>query len=511
MNKFYVTTPIYYVNDAPHIGHAYTTILADVLSRYQKLFGAETFFLTGTDEHGQKVQKSADDRGVSPQEHCDEYVERFSAIWKELNIENDFFIRTTMDFHKKVVQETLQELFDKDEIYESDYEGWYSVSEEMFYSEDDLVDGKSPMGKEVTKIREKNYFFRMAQYQDRLIKYIEDNPDFIQPKGKRSEVLGFLKKPLNDLCISRPKARISWGIELPFNPDFVTYVWFDALLNYLSAIGYRQKNERSELFEKFWPSSTHLIGKDILTTHSVYWTTMLMALELPLPHKIFAHGWWLTEDNSKMSKSEGKVISPLEMKDVVGVDALRYFLMRAMNPANDGQFTQDLVVSRVNSELANNLGNLLNRTCGLIVKYFDGKIPDVNTVSEDTKLLSTQARQISGKVRTHVEAIEINKAVEAVLELLSETNKYIDENKPWSVLKEGDLEKGAETLYTSLEVLRIVGILLSPVMPEKMAELLKRIGWNKEIQITDAEKWGLLETGEAVVKADALFPRIDVC
>lgn len=434
-------------------------------------------------------------------------MQRFSDIWKELDIENDFFVRTTADFHKKVVQDCLQELFEKDEIYEDEYEGWYSVSEEMFYSEDDLVDGKSPMGKEVTKIREKNYFFRMAKYQDQLIKYIEDNPDFIQPKGKKSEVLGFLKKPLSDLCISRPKSRISWGIELPFDNEFVTYVWFDALLNYLSAIGYRQ--EKAEVFEKFWPVATHLIGKDILTTHSVYWTTMLMALGLPLPKKIFAHGWWLTEDNSKMSKSEGKAISPLEMKDIVGVSGLRYYLMRAMNPANDGQFAPDLVVSRVNTELANNLGNLLNRTCGLITKYFDGKIPEVTSSSDDTKALASAAIEVSKKVVQHVEAIEVNKAVEVVLELLSETNRYIDENKPWTVLKEGNLEKGAETLYTSLEVLRIVGILLSPIMPKKMPELLERIGWNKEVAIKDCDTWGLLEKGTSVVKADALFPRVE--
>lgn len=508
MNHFYVTTPIYYVNDVPHIGHAYTTILADVLTRYHKLFGAETFFLTGTDEHGQKVQKSAEDRGVSPQAHCDEYVKRFQDIWKELNIDYDFFIRTTAEFHKKVVQDCLQELYDKDEIYENEYEGWYSVSEEMFYSEEDLVDGKSPMGKVVNKIREKNYFFRMAKYQTRLIKYIEDNPEFIQPKGKRSEVLGFLKKPLNDLCISRPKSRISWGIELPFDKEFVTYVWFDALINYISALGYKQGSEKSKVFEKFWPVATHLIGKDILTTHSVYWTCMLMALDLPLPQHIFAHGWWLTEDNTKMSKSEGKVVSPLEMKDIVGVDGLRYYLMRAMNPANDGQFSQELVISRINSELANNLGNLLNRTTGLVEKYFESKIPKVDILGEDSKKLSLLASQTANKIKEQVEAIEINRAVETILELLSETNKYIDENKPWSVLKEGNLSKGAETLYTALEVLRIVGILLHPVMPEKMQELLRRVGWNKEVRFENT-KWGLLKAGDPVIKAEALFPRVE--
>ena len=504
---FFVTTPIYYVNDAPHIGHAYTTILADVLNRYKLLFGEETFFLTGTDEHGQKVEASAKSRGLEPQAHCDEYVKRFQNIWEELSIEPDFFIRTTMDFHKQVVKDCLQELFDKGEIYQDEYEGWYSESEEMFYTEDELVDGKSPMGKEVTKIREKNYFFKMSKYYDRLVKHVEDNPDFIQPKGKRSEVLGMLKEPLGDLCISRPKSRLTWGIELPFDQNFVTYVWFDALLNYPSALGYKQKDDSN--FKKFWPNTTHLIGKDILMTHCLYWPTMLMALGVELPKQIFAHGWWLTADDTKMSKSEGEVVSPLEMKDIVGVYGLRYFLMRGMSPARDGQFSKELVLTKVNAELSNNLGNLLSRSIGLVAKHFDAKLPDVEPKLNESKELIELAIQTKEKVRASIDEIQPNIAIQHVVDLLSETNKYIDGQAPWKLLKAGEKEQAAESLYVALDILRIVGILLHPVMPDKTTELLKRVGFNNEINFEDAGKFGVLKAGDEVIKGEPLFPRVE--
>ena len=304
--SFYITTPLYYVNDTPHIGHAYTTVVCDVLNRYHKLFGEETFFLTGTDEHGQKVENAAAQRGKSAQDHVDEYVQQFQDIWKELQIEEDFFIRTTMEFHKAAVQKCLQDLWDRGEIYEKDYEGLYCESEEMFYTDKELVDGKTPLGNDVQLVKEKNYFFKMSRYQDQLIRHIEDNPSFIQPDVRRNEILGFLKKPLGDLSISRPKSRLKWGIEIPFDTDHVTYVWFDALLNYATAVGLHQE-EKKEQFERLWPNAIHVIGKDILMTHSVYWTTMLMALQLPLPKQIFAHGWWLTDENEKMSKSKNNV------------------------------------------------------------------------------------------------------------------------------------------------------------------------------------------------------------
>ncbi len=329
MDRFYITTPIYYVNDKPHIGHAYTTILADVLSRYHRLLGVPTHFLTGTDEHGQKVQAAAAKNGVTPIEHCDKYVTHFQNLWKRLQITNDDFIRTTQERHIRVVQATLQDLWDRGFIYKTKYKGWYCVGDERFYTEKDLKNGRCPdCGRAVEEIEEDSYNFRMSDYQQRLIDYIESHPKFIQPDHFRNETLGFLRKgPLGDLCISRPKKRLSWGIELPFDRDFVCYVWFDALVNYISAVGYR--SDEAE-FQKWWPVNYHLIGKDILFTHSVYWPTMLMAMDVPLPQTIFAHGWWLT-NNTKMSKSLHNVVNPMDMADRYGVDAFRYYLIAAMS------------------------------------------------------------------------------------------------------------------------------------------------------------------------------------
>lgn len=504
---FYITTPIYYVNDTPHIGHAYTTVVADVLARYHRLFGDETYFLTGTDEHGQKVQTAAKNRGLSPQQHVDDLVVRFQDIWKELGISNDIFMRTTFDYHKRVVTECLQVLWEKGEIYASDYEGWYSVSEEIFYTEKDLVNGKSPAGKEVQKIVEKNYFFRMSKYQERLIEYIERNPDFIQPAGKRSEVLGFLRQPLGDLCISRPMSRLSWGIPLPFDGEYVTYVWFDALINYASAIGYRQ-GAKEENFKKWWPSVTHLLGKDILTTHAVYWTTMLMALELPLPKQIFAHGWWLTDNGGKMSKSEGPVVAPLDVKNIVGTDALRYFLVRDIRLGNDAQFSLDLVKSRVNAELANNLGNLLSRVTNLAHKFFEGRVPARGNAFPETAALEQRAAGIVERVKKHIIEMSPDLAVGEVVELLSATNKYLDTAAPWKRAKENLAEAG-ESIYTALEALRIAGILLNPVMPTKSKLLLRQLSWLKEPSCADIGAWGGLQPGTELTKGEALFPRIE--
>ncbi len=504
--KFYVTTPIYYVNDIPHIGHAYTTVIADVLTRYHRMFGEESYFLTGVDEHGQKVQKAAEARGKDPQTHCDEMVLNFQNVWKELTIAPDVFMRTTFPYHKKVVQDCLQQLFDCGDIYIKEYEGWYSVSEEIFYTEKDLVNGKSPAGKEVTLVKEKNYFFKMSKYQDRLLKYIHDNPEFIAPENKKNETLGFLSKPLEDLCISRPKSRLSWGIELPFDKEYVTYVWFDALLNYTSAIGLKQQGRELE-FQNKWAAAVHLIGKDILITHTVYWPTMLMALNLPLPRKIFAHGWWLTANNSKMSKSEGQVVKPLDMKDIVGVDGLRYFLTRDIHFGNDAQFSQDLVINRVNVELANNLGNLLSRTTQLLHKYFDGKIPERSSNLESSKEISKLALQTSTRVREDIYNYSPNMAVGHVVELLTKTNQCLDQEAPWKKAKENLAEAG-ETLLTVMEVLRISAILLHPVMPSKMNELLERIGFREKVTFEEAQKWFGLTTGSTVIKADPLFPRI---
>ncbi len=508
MKNYYFTTPIYYVNDTPHIGHAYTTVIADVFTRYHKLFGSEVYFLTGTDEHGQKIQEAAQKRGLTPQEHCDDMVKNYKTIWTELEIDHNFFFRTTDAFHKKAVQDCLQELYDKGEIYSQDYEGWYCVSDEIFLNEKDLVNGKSPTGKEVIRITEKNYFFKMSKYQNALIKKIESDPLYIQPESKRNEVLGFLRQPLEDLCISRPKKRLTWGVEIPFDRDYVTYVWFDALLNYATGVGYKQKGRESE-FKKWWfdAGAIHLMGKDILTTHAVYWGTMLMALEIPLPKMIFAHGWWLTESNEKMSKSAGTVVKPLDLKDVVGVDALRYYLTRDVHFGNDAKFSQELVINRVNSELANNLGNLLSRSTNLIAKYFDSKIPKVNFTHPETLKLVEINKELASRVKVEIESMAPQKAIGHVVDMLNEANKYLENQAPWKTAK-SDLNLAAEPLVAALECLRIAGILLSPVMPSKMKQLLTTIGWETKPTLLDA-KWGLLQQGTPVSKSEVLFPRIE--
>ncbi|OQW48997.1 MAG: hypothetical protein A4S09_12845 [Proteobacteria bacterium SG_bin7] len=507
--KYYFTTPIYYINDLPHIGHSYTTLVADTLVRYHRLFGDEAFFLTGTDEHGQKAQEAAKKRGIEPQAHADEMVVNYKNIWKELDIDYNLFIRTTDEFHKKGVQAALQQLYDAGEIYSQDYEGWYCVGDEIFYNEKDLVNGKSPTGRDVTLVKEKNYFFKMSKYQDKLIKHFESNPQSILPDYRRNEVLGFLRKPLEDLCISRPKSRLTWGVEIPFDKDYVTYVWFDALLNYCTGVGYQQKGKETE-FNKWWneAGAIHLIGKDILTTHTVYWFSMLMALGVKLPKTVFAHGWWLTENNEKMSKSSGGVtIKPLDVKNVVGVDAFRYYLNRDVSFGNDAKFSQDLVVSRFNSELANNLGNLLSRSTNLIQKFFDAKVPAVDFSKEETKKLKEQALAAADLVKTEVESFNTQKAIGHIVDLLTEANKYLENQAPWKIAKT-DLAAAAEPLVASLEVLRIAAILLSPVMPGKMKSLLETIGWNRPLGFSDAKTWGLTSPGTPVKKAEALFPRL---
>lgn len=508
--QFYITTPIYYVNDQPHIGHSYTTVVADVLARYHRLFGDEVLFLTGVDEHGQKVQQATQKNGMEPQAYCDQMAERFRAIWKELNISNDIFFRTTDEFHVKAVQACLQELFDKGEIYSQDYEGLYSVSEEIFYTEKDLVNGKTPQGNEVVPLKEKSYFFRMSKYQQQLVDHIKKNPGFIQPESRRNEILGFLDKPLHDLCISRPKARLSWGIELPFAPDYVCYVWFDALLNYATGVGYQQPGRKAE-FEKWWQSAppVHLMGKDIITTHSVYWPCMLLGLGIKLPTTVFGHGWWLTPEGDKMSKSKGKVVRPLEMKDVVGVDPLRYFLTRDIFLGNDASFSPELVVSRVNSELANNLGNLLSRVTNLVDKNFEGKAPALaKDVSQETTTLLGRIDGLADRVQASVNALDPQSATTHVLELLNDANKYIGDRAPWKQVKT-DLPGAAETLSACLEVLRVAGILWSPIMPGKCAELLKVIGWEKEPILADAKLSRACVAGAKVLKPEPLFPRIE--
>ena len=497
MNKtFYITTPIYYVNDIPHIGHAYTTILADVLSRYQKQIGNDSFFLTGVDEHGQKVQEAAKKRGVNPLQHCDEMAKRFTSLWQELHISNDDFIRTTEQRHQKVVKKILNIVNDAGDIYADEYEGLYSISEERFITEKESESGQF---RDIKKLKEKNYFFKMSKYQDQLIDHINNNPKFIQPEHRKNEILGFLKQPLNDLCISRPKSRLDWGIELPFDSNYVTYVWFDALINYITAPGY---GEDPQEFQKFWPASMHLIGKDILTTHAVYWPTMLMAAGIKLPKTIFAHGWWLMKDE-KMSKSSGNVINPLDLIEDYGVDPVRYYLMREMVLGHDASFSKESFITRYNSDLANDFGNLLSRVSTLINKNYEGIIPNVSSFSPLEIEIQHSSREVVKNFDSHMSNMAINEAIEEALQFVRSINKYFEQSVPWKVVKDDKISAGT-ILYTGAEALRIAAVLLSSIMPERTKNLFLVLNTTS----TDRD-WGGLKPGTQLGPLTVLFPRIN--
>ena len=492
---FYLTTPIYYVNDKPHIGHAYTTILADVLARYHRNAGRETFFLTGLDEHGQKVQQAAEDRGIEPQQHCDEMAPRFIDLWEKLHISYDDFIRTTENRHKKIVQMFLQKVYDTGDIYEDEYEGLYSVSEERFITE---KEAESDEFRNIKKLKEKNYFFKMGKYQDALIDHIKSNPKFIQPEHRKNEILGFLRQPLNDLCVSRPKSRLNWGIELPFDKEYVTYVWFDALINYITSPGFGKDHES---FDKWWPVSYHLIGKDILTTHAVYWPTMLMSANIELPQSIFAHGWWLMGE-SKMSKSIGNVINPMDLIDDYGVDPVRYYLMREMVLGQDSNFTMESFIQRYNSDLANDFGNLLSRISTLMKKNYDGRIPDPGELSEAELRIKTKGESLCGTVNGMIKNMRLNEAIENTMQYIRSINKYMEENAPWKLVKE-DKSAAGKILYTAGEALRLGAVLLSPVMPNRTAILLDALN-APGVDLS----WGGLKPGEILKDHEPLFPRV---
>lgn len=508
-DNFYITTPIYYVNDKPHIGHAYTTVLADVLSNYNRLLGVPTHFLTGTDEHGQKVQKAAQANGIAEQEQCDRTVIRFQELWRRLDITNDDFIRTTEARHKKIVRQVLRKLYDQDLIYKADYNGWYCVPCERFFTDKDLADGGlcPECARPTGEIQESNYFFRMGQYREWLIEYINSHPDFIQPAFRANETLGFLRQPLGDLCVSRPKSRMSWGIELPFDSEYVCYVWFDALLNYITAIGYGADDEE---FAKWWPASYHLIGKDILTTHTVYWPTMLKAMGLEMPKTIFAHGWWLVGD-SKMSKTVGNVVNPMDMIDNYGVDAFRYFLMAEMSLGQDASFTEDAFVSRYNSDLANDLGNLLSRVVKMVGKNFDGVLPAAAEPTGHEDEFKAAVLEAVREMRGAIEGMRLDKGIEKVLSAVRAGNRYMERTAPWSLAKKGETGKLATVIYTAAEALRIISGLLHPVMPGKMRELRGVIGLpdEAEVDIDELKSWGGLKPGAHFRDTTGLFPRIN--
>ncbi len=507
---FYITTPIYYVNDIPHIGHAYTTIAADVLARYHRLAGSKVFFLTGTDEHGQKIQEAAGERNISPQQHCDAMVVRFQDLWKKLNISNDDFIRTTEERHTTVVQEILTRLHKKEDIYQTSYEGWYCVPDERFWTEKDLIEGCCPeCGRAVQQIKESNYFFRMSNYQKWLIRYIEEHDNFILPKTRRNEILGFLKQPLEDLCISRPRKRLSWGIPIPFDSDYITYVWFDALINYISASKYLKDNDS---FFSFWKNAIHLIGKDILTTHCVYWPTMLKAMGIEPPRMVFAHGWW-TVEGKKMSKSLCNVVEPNMLIDNYGTDAIRFFLLREGTFGLDSDFSHKSLIHRINSNLANDLGNLLNRSLAMTIKYFKGRIPKPSTPEAIDERLHEKAIQVIKKVDIHMEEVTFHKSLDSIWELVGMTNKYIDESAPWSLAKDtGKQKRLATVIYSMLESLRFIAVLLYPFIPSSAEKMWVALGIKEKINqqsLDSIKNWGMLAEGTMVTKIPPLFPRIE--